>query len=149
MSNLIKWPFGNDIFPSVKNLLNEFWMDTPEFFNRMINTGTTLPAANFKENDQTYEIELAVPGMSKEDLKIGLENNRLTVSAEKKAEKEEKEKDYTRREFSFSSFSRSFSLPENVNQDAVNASYADGVLHLSVPKLAEVKAPAAREIAIK
>ncbi|MEZ0370608.1 MAG: Hsp20/alpha crystallin family protein [Candidatus Sericytochromatia bacterium] len=148
MSNLIKWPFSNDVFPSVKNLLEDFWVDTPEFFNRMVNTGTTLPAANIKETDKAYEIDLAVPGLKKEDLKISLDHNRLMVSSEQKSEKEEKAKDYTRREYSFSSFKRSFVLPEDVNQDAVGATYVDGVLHLSVPKQEAKAVKEAREIAI-
>ncbi|PKL75478.1 MAG: hypothetical protein CVV27_15185 [Candidatus Melainabacteria bacterium HGW-Melainabacteria-1] len=149
MTNLIKWPFGNDLFPSVKNLFEDFRLDSPDFVNRMMHTGTTLPAANVKESDTAYEIELAVPGLKKEDLKISLDKHQLTVSSEQKAEKEEKEQNYTRREYSFSSFKRSFALPDNVNADAVDATFVDGVLHLSVPKLELAPGQEARQIDIK
>jgi len=149
MTNLIKWPFSEDLFPSVKTLFDDFWMDTPDFINRMLHTGTTLPAANVKESDTSYDIELAVPGMKKEDLKISLNKNQLTISSEQKAEKEEKEQNYTRREYSFSSFKRSFALPDNVNIDGIDATFADGVLHLSVPKLELTPGQETRQIDIK
>jgi HSP20 family protein len=89
---------------------------------------------NVKEQDKTFEIELAAPGLSKKDFKVTAENGILTISSEKREEEERKEKDYTRKEFSYSSFSRSFMLPENASQEDIKASYEDGVLKLQVAK---------------
>lgn len=149
MNNLIKWPFGNDLFPNVKNIFEDFWADTPDFMNRMIHTGTTLPAANIHETENAYEIELAVPGLKKEDLKIKLDNHRLLISSEQKTEKEAKEKNYTRREFSFQTFQRSFTLPEDAQPDGIGAKYDEGVLHVSVPRKAQTPDAEQREINIQ
>lgn len=93
-----------------------------------------VPAVNVAETDKQFEIEFAVPGMKKEDFKINIENNVLTVSAERKEEKEEKKKNYTRQEYSYNSFTRSFTLPENVKHDDIKAQYKDGVLKLDIAK---------------
>ncbi len=123
-----EWPLlGNGSFLS--DLFdNERFFDSDWLRNR------ALPAVNVKETEKNYEIELAVPGRSKKDFKIMAENGVLTISSEQKEEKEEKQKDYTRREFSYSSFSRSFSLPENANDEEIKANYADGILKLEVGK---------------
>lgn len=114
------------------------------------NTDTTLPAVNVKESDESFEIEVAAPGMTKEDFKVNLENNVLTISSEKREEKKEEEKGrYTRREFSYQSFQRSFTIPENlVEGDKIAAKYCDGLLCISLPKKEEVKPKPAREIQI-
>jgi HSP20 family protein len=123
-----EWPLlGNGSW------LSDFF-DNEKFFDSDLLRNRTLPAVNVKETEKNYEIEVAAPGRSKKDFKISAENGVLTISSEQKEEKEEKEKDYTRREFSYSSFSRSFSLPENANEDEVKANYADGVLKLEVAK---------------
>ena len=93
-----------------------------------------IPAANVSENDREYRIELAVPGMTREDLKINIENNVLSVSGEKKDEKKEETDRYTRREYSYNSFARSFQLPEHVKSEEINAAYRDGVLTLNIPQ---------------
>lgn len=113
-------------------------------------TDTTLPAVNVKESDEDYQIEVAAPGMSKEDFKVNLENNVLTISSEKKEEKKEEEKGrYTRREFSYQSFQRSFTIPENiVDSGNISAKYCDGVLCIQLPKKEEVKPKPARSIEI-
>jgi HSP20 family protein len=107
-----------------------------------------MPAVNVKETDKSYEIELAAPGRSKKDFNISAEDGVLTISSEQKEEKEQKEKEYTRKEFSYSSFSRSFSLPENANQDEIKANYADGILKLEVAKkvISQPKAKKAIEV---
>ena len=107
-----------------------------------------MPAVNVKENDKFYEVELAVPGLSKKDFKITAESGILTVSSEKTEEKEQKEKDYTRKEFEYSSFSRSFTLPENVNEEDIKAAYEDGILKLSIAKhqMSQPKAKKAIEV---
>jgi len=94
----------------------------------------SMPAVNVKETEKAFELEVAAPGLSKKDFKVTAEGGVLTVSSESKQEKEEKEKDYTRKEFNYSSFSRSFTLPENVNEEDIKAIYEDGVLRLSIAK---------------
>lgn len=108
--------------------------DNEKFFDSDWLKRQSMPAVNVKETEKNYEIELAAPGRSKKDFNISAENGVLTISTEQKEEKEQKEKDYTRKEFSYSSFSRSFSLPENANEDDVKANYADGILKLEVAK---------------
>jgi HSP20 family protein len=115
------------------NLLSDFF-DNDRFFDSDWLKEQTMPAVNVKETEKSFDIELAAPGLSKKDFKINVDNGVLTISSEKKEEKEQKEKDYTRKEFSYSSFSRSFTLPENVNEDDVKANYEDGLLKLNVAK---------------
>jgi len=128
---LLKNPF----FPSV---LTDRWI--PEFFEneRFFDSdwmkSITVPSVNIHETDKEFFVELAAPGLTKKDFKVSIENGMLTISAEKKLEKEEKDKAYTRKEFSFTNFSRSFMLPENVNEDKIEAHYEDGVLKLQVLK---------------
>ena len=113
-------------------------------------TDTTLPAVNVKESDEAFEIEVAAPGMTKEDFKVNLENNVLTISSEKKEERKHEEKGrYTRREFSYQSFQRSFTIPETlVEGDKITAKYYDGLLCIHLPKKEEVKPKPTREISI-
>ena len=94
----------------------------------------TLPAVNIKENKKEFNIEFASPGFTKKDFKIDLEDDILTISAEKEKEKSEENDSFTRKEFSYNSFSRSFTLPQNVNGDKIDAKYNDGILKLSIPK---------------
>lgn len=93
-----------------------------------------VPAVNVRETDKAFEVEVAAPGLTKKDFKITAENGLLTISSERNEEREEKEKDYTRKEFSYSAFSRSFSLPENINEDDIKARYEDGILKLDISK---------------
>ena len=113
-------------------------------------TGTTLPAVNVKETPENFIVEMAAPGMKKEDFKVELNNNVLTISSEQKQENEEKENDrYTRKEFSYQSFQRSFQLSrEAVDADNIQAKYENGVLHLTIPKREEVKQKPSRLIDI-
>ena len=100
---------------------------------------TNMPAVNIREDDQNYYLELAVPGMDKKDLKIDIDEDVLTISSEHKNETEDKQEGYTRREFSYSSFARSFYIPENVNKESINANYKDGILSVSFPKQEDKK----------
>jgi HSP20 family protein len=93
-----------------------------------------FPDANIIENGKDYEIELAVPGLERKDIKVEVENNTLIVSAEKEEEKKTEDKNYRSREFSYNSFYRSFSLPENLKVDNINAEYHNGVLKITLPK---------------
>ena len=127
--------------------LSDFF-DNDRFFDSDWLKKQSVPAVNVKETDKDFEIEVAAPGLSKKDFKIAVDNGVLTISSEKKEEKELKEKDYTRKEFSYSSFSRSFTLPENVNEDDVKANYEDGLLKLNIAKkvIAAPKAKKAIEV---
>lgn len=140
MTQLVK---GSRLFPEVPSLFSGF-MDDDNFFNidfpRLGNGWMNkMPAANVKENENEFIIDLAVPGMSKEDFNINIENGALCVSSEKEQESEDKGEDYTRKEFSYSSFTRSFRLPESVNQEKIKAKYENGVLALTLPKKEEAK----------
>ncbi|NNL08047.1 MAG: Hsp20/alpha crystallin family protein [Croceitalea sp.] len=123
---------NNLIFPS---LMNEFFK--PDWFGGLENFNTNVPAVNIKENEKDFELEFAIPGFKKEDFNIELDNDVLTVSSEMHTEEETNEEKYTRREFSFSSFRRSFTLPETVDGGKINASYEDGLLKLTLPKKEE------------
>lgn len=115
------------------------------------NARTSLPAVNVKETENGFDVEVAAPGLKKEDFKVEIENDLLIISSEKKEKHEEKDKDgkYTQREFSYQSFKRSFRLPKNaIDADKVQARYEHGVLHLSLPKREEVKPKPARQIEI-
>jgi len=117
-----------------------------DFFDRdlfdLTNTSfmnSTLPAVNIHESKNEYLVEVAAPGMNKEDFKIELENNFLVISSEKEEKKEEEGKEYTRKEFSYQSFKRSFSLPKTIEDSKIQARYKDGVLKITLPKKEEAK----------
>lgn len=129
----------------VRTLLSDLF-DTERFFNTPLFRDLSIdrewiPAVNVIDNDTDYTIELSAPGMKKDDFKITLENGILNISAETKNEKEEKGKNYTRREFRYDAFSRSFTLPENISEEKINAKYEDGVLKMAIAK----KVPAANK----
>ncbi|MEQ6120735.1 Hsp20/alpha crystallin family protein [Reichenbachiella sp. MALMAid0571] len=107
------------------------------------------PAVNVVNNDSSYEIDVAAPGFKKTDFKIETENGVLTISGKSEKEEEEKKKNYTRREFSSSSFYRSFTLPEDVVKEGISAKYDDGVLKLSLKKEAGKASAKKKEIAVK
>lgn len=122
------------------------------FFNddifRNDEVASSRPLVNISETETGFGIELAAPGLSKEDFKIDLDHNLLTISVDKKAENTEEKDNYTKREFNYFSFKRSFTLPETVDSEAIKGSYENGVLQVSLPKKAEVqKAKRAIEIA--
>jgi len=107
-----------------------------------------VPAVNVSETNDFYQIEMAAPGLSKDDFKVKLERNLLTVSVEKQMQNEENNKQYNKREFSYTSFVRSFALPDSADDAAIEAKYNDGILAISVAKKEEAK-QGAREIEIK
>jgi len=112
-------------------------------------TNTTLPSVNIKENAESFAVELAAPGFEKADFKIELNRNMLTISSEKKLENETKEGEvFTKREFSYQSFSRSFTLPQIADGDRIEANYVNGILTVSIPKREEAKPKPARTIDI-
>jgi HSP20 family protein len=107
-----------------------------------------VPAANIVETDDAFDIEMAAPGLTKKDFHIDVKDGVLSISVEKEEEHKKEKKNYRRREYSYYSFNRSFSLPTTVNADKINAKYDDGVLKISVPKAEEVKKKPAKAIAV-
>lgn len=107
----------------------------------------TLPAVNVREDEQAFHLEVAAPGFKKEDFNIELVQNRLTVSAKQENKTAETAEKYTRREFGFNTFSRSFRLPKNVDAGQISATYTDGILNIDLPKI-EVKEPQPKQIAV-
>ena len=136
-------------FPS---LFDEFFKPWEE---RFVNGGLwgkpiTIPSVNIIESKDDYKISVAAPGLKKSDFHIDVDGNLLTVSCEKEENKEEKDKRHTRREYNYSSFSRTFTLPEEVFRDKIEATYEDGVLKLMLPKKEEAKQPLlSKHIAVK
>ncbi|MEO8174111.1 MAG: Hsp20/alpha crystallin family protein [Sediminibacterium sp.] len=141
------------------NLQNQLPRLFDDFFNRDIfnwgltnysDTNTTIPAVNIKETTESYEVEVAAPGMNKKDFTVQLEGNILTISSEKEFNKEQDDNvRYSVREFSYQSFSRTFTLQKDVvDTEKIQASYEDGVLHLLIPKREEAKQKEPRRIEI-
>jgi len=129
-------PFFNDVY----SLLND------SFLNERI--ATTVPAVNIAENEIAFEIALAVPGLKKEDIKINLEKNVLSVSAKKKTATTDENKRFSTREYNFNSFSKSFTLPQSADSSKIEAEYVDGILTLNIAKKEEAKFQS-REITLK
>jgi len=123
----------NDVlFPS---LMSEIFK--PDWFGGLENNNRNIPAVNIKENEKDFELELSVPGRNKEDFKIEINENVLTISTESKTEDNVEKENYTRREFVYSSFKRAFTLPETVDEDNIKANYDNGILKFTLPKKAE------------
>lgn len=130
-------PGFNDVFDSIFN-------DT-FFSDRMV---SRIPAANISETVDHYHVELAAPGLKKKDFKINLERNVLSISADQRSENKQEERNYTKREYTYSSFVRSFNLPESADENGIQATYVDGVLAIDIPKREEAKT-VSRQIEIK
>ena len=125
-----------------------FGMDFyPEHYHR--NGFKSLPAVNISEDESGFIIEVAAPGLEKKDFRIDLERDCLTISSAREENTEDKKDQYTRREFRYNSFSRSFSLPDTVDAEKITASHKNGILSVSLPKLEAAKPKPARNIAIK
>ncbi len=132
--------------PAFSGLLDDLGFDFPTFFD---NSYSGKPPVNISENNDNFTIEVSAPGFSKEDIKVNIDNKTLTISSEKKEEKGNKEDSIvTRREFGYSSFKRSFTLPETVNTDKINAKYDNGVLSILIPKREEAKTKPVRTVKI-
>lgn len=128
----------NDLFP---NTFDDFFKPWNEWFGNGNGWARpmTNPAVNITENKEEYQMSVAAPGLKKNDFSVDVEGNMLTISSKKEENKEEKEGSYTRKEYSYSSFCRSFTLPEEVMKEKIEASYEDGVLRLILPKKEETK----------
>lgn len=130
--SLVRWTDRN-LFPPMNSMFDNFFTDSDGFY-KAVSQGTSVPAVNVAETEQAFELEVAAPGKSKEDFKVAVDNNVLSISSENEEEKATEEKNYTRKEYSYSSFSRSFTLPDNANEEEINATYVNGVLKVAIPK---------------
>ncbi|HKH60805.1 MAG TPA: Hsp20/alpha crystallin family protein [Flavitalea sp.] len=137
-----------DLMPSV---FEDFFKPWNEWFNGgSFGKALTVPSVNITENKDDYKVSVAAPGLKKSDFKIDVEGNMLTIGSQKEENKEEKDSRYTRKEYSYSSFNRSFALPEEVNREKIEATYEDGVLKVMLPKKEEIKKMAvSKQIVIK
>jgi len=137
-----------DRMPSV---FNDFFKPWNEWFDNggLIGRFNEVPSVNIIEQKDAYDVSLAAPGLKKGDFNIDIDGNMLTISCEKEETKEEKEKKFTRKEYNYSSFSRSFTLPEEINREKIEASYTDGVLHIVLPRKEDNKKVSAKHIAVK
>ncbi|RZJ29423.1 MAG: Hsp20/alpha crystallin family protein [Flavobacterium sp.] len=142
--NLVKRNPSANFFPAI---MEEFFR--PDWMGGTQNVAnTSVPPVNIRETDNSFEVELSAPGKSKEDFNIELENELLTISSEYKNESTSEEGKFTRREFQYSSFRRSFTLPETVKDDDIKASYENGILKISLPKKEEALPKPKRQIDI-
>ncbi len=125
---------SNGLMPSFSNLVENFFgKDFDGLFDNAFK-GAKLPAVNISQTNSDYNVEVAAPGMKKEDFNVEIDGDLLTISSTSENEHEKKTKKYTRREYSFSSFSRSFVLPKGVKEDKIEAAYKNGVLKINIPK---------------
>jgi len=108
-----------------------------------------VPCVNITEQKDEYKVSLAAPGLKKDDFHIDVDGNMLTISCEKEENKEEKDNKFTRKEYNYSSFSRSFTLPDEINKEKIDAKYEDGVLRISLPRKEGANKPTAKHIAVK
>jgi len=142
----------NSWFPSFPSIFDNFFEGNFTDWNSLNFAGenSTLPAVNVKETENDFHLEVAAPGMKKEDFQINYNKGRLIISSEKEAKHEEKAgEQFSRREFCYQSFRRSFNVSEEVvNTDKIEAKYKDGILHITLPKREEVKPKPAKEIKI-
>lgn len=119
-------------FPSI---FDDFFKPWNEWFNgNELQRQLTVPAVNISEEKDGFKITMAAPGLKKEDIHVDIDGNLMTISASTEQENEETDKKYTRKEYNYSSFSRTFTLPDEVNKDNINARYENGILHLTLPR---------------
>lgn len=140
---------GAGLFPTLRSWLSDRF-DVDDIWNEPMFgwRNAMVPAANVKESEKEFTIELAAPGLKKSDFHINVEGNLLEISVEKESEKKDEKEGYTRREYSYNTFSRSFNLPDSVDSEKIKANYKDGLLSLMVPKKPESQKKKVKEIAI-
>ena len=134
--------------PTLSSFFDDFF--TRELFNwpSDSSTGTSIPKANIYETDAEFHVEMAAPGMNRDDFKVELDNNMLTISSQREDSAEEDKRNYQRREYSFQSFVRTFHLPDSAEVEKINAKYNDGILNLIIPKKEEAKRKPVKTIKI-
>jgi HSP20 family protein len=139
---------SGETFPGVFEDFFKPWNDW--FSGNLWGKMTQVPAVNVTDNKDNFQVSLAAPGLKKDDFRIDVDGNLLTISSEKEENKEDKTEKFTRKEYNYSSFSRSFSLPDEVIKEKIDAEYKDGILKLTLPKKEEaVKATGTKHIAVK
>ncbi|MBO6537516.1 MAG: Hsp20/alpha crystallin family protein [Balneolaceae bacterium] len=128
---LIKYsrPDSDILSRSFDDLFNEFFSNTPSY-----KRDGFMPSVDISESEKQFELSVELPGMKKEDIKIDLENGRLTISGERKFKNEENEKNYHRVESRFGTFTRTFHLPDSIDEDTIAAKYTDGILNITIDK---------------
>jgi|JI10StandDraft_1071094.scaffolds.fasta_scaffold1231728_1 HSP20 family protein len=131
--SLVKWNPETSLFPGFSNWLDDFFPDNGDFPKPSVR-GVSIPAVNVTENKDAFKLKVAAPGFRKDDFKLEIRNGYLIISGEAKEEKEDKDEKFTRQEYRYSTFSRTFTLPENVKGEAITAEYTDGVLKVTLPK---------------
>ena len=135
---------SNDLFPTFfDDFFGRDW-----FLNNDQSITNTMPAVNIADNEDNYLVEMVAPGLKKKDFKVELDNQLLTISYQKEIENKSKEANYTKREFHYHTFKRSFTLPQTVENEKINAKYEDGILKVMIPKKEEAKQKASRLISI-
>lgn len=130
------------------SIFDDFFKPWNEWFSDRKGLVNTVPAVNVTETDGKYQVMLAAPGLKKEDFHIDVDGNLVTISAETKTEKEEKEEQFTRKEYNYNSFSRTFTLPENIDRDKIEARYENGELKLVLPKKGNTPTAAKQQVKI-
>lgn len=142
--SLIKW--RDRTLPTANTFFDNFFRDDDGFFPTVVRD-RTVPAVNVSEDEKSFKVELAAPGMTREDFHVEVERNMLIIRSEKEEKKEEEEKNWTKKEYNYTSFERSFWMPENVLANKVSAAYKDGILTITLPKKeVEVKQTKAIEV---
>jgi HSP20 family protein len=145
---LVRWQRNENDLPVFSNFFDNFLTrDMDEFFGNTFQH--KVPAVNIRETRDDFRIDLAAPGLARENFKINLDHNMITIEAGKQDEKTENGERYTRKEFNYSSFQRTFTLPDSVEADKIDAKYQDGIMHVIIPKKEEVKSRLKREILIQ
>lgn len=143
---------NGETVPQFRSMISDFFDNTERFFEpdfiggRMLTS--SMPLTNITENNNAYTIELAAPGLSKKDFHIDIQDNILSISVEKEEETKTGDENYTRREYSYNAFSRSFNLPDSVKNEDIKAEYENGVLKLLLPKKAEARKTSRKEISV-
>ena len=137
---------NEDVFPRWNSFFDNDWLG----FSGLSQSNDSVPAVNIKDTEDSNKIEMAAPGMKKDDFSVNLDNGVQTISSEKQSESSDKDKEgnYTRREFNYRSFRRAFNLPESAESEKITASYNDGVLQILIPKKEEAKPKPAKMIEI-
>ena len=142
---------SGDIFPSFPSFIDRFFeRDLMDWSNtNFSSTNSTLPAVNIRETDNDYLIDVAAPGLKKDDFKVNYDNGRLTICSDFKSKMDDQGDNFSRKEFSYQSFQRTFTIAENiVNGEKISAKYTNGILHVTLPKHEETKPKPVREIKI-
>ena len=155
MSNVVESPKKGSLTNRNANFpLNRLWFDdffTSDFsslFTSNFNEGITVPKVNIKENESSFDIDFAIPGLNKSDFQIDIDNNILSIATEFEKNTEQEEDAFKRREFGYSSFKRSFSLPENIDSKNIKANYVAGILNVYLPKKEKSKRKTVRSIKV-